>query len=139
MMRFMAMAVAAAGGLVVLGAGQLAHGQVNPFFSRTPIVFEPQIEVVNSGAILDAAAVVSNDRKYVTITARPSNTRLLALQQFVFMTDNPPGGPGGLVGQTPIQQGNNNALIVNPSPQAIQENAGGNLLEKQGMVKLKLK
>jgi hypothetical protein len=42
--------------------------------------------VVNSGEVLDAQAVVSNDRKYVTLNMRASSSRLLALRQFDFAT-----------------------------------------------------
>jgi len=54
-----------------------------PFFGDGGVgLFDPTVEVVNSGAILDAQAVVSNDLKYVAITMRPTNTALLALQTF---------------------------------------------------------
>jgi hypothetical protein len=57
-----------------------------PFFSGAGTAFEPEISVVNSGEVLDAQAVVSNDRKYVTLNMRASSSRLLALRQFGFAT-----------------------------------------------------
>jgi hypothetical protein len=66
----------------VLGLCSAASAQ--SVFGGGVTAFDPEIKVLNSGAILDAQAVVSSDKKYVTITARPSNTQLLALRQFSF-------------------------------------------------------
>ena len=63
--------------------------------------FDPEIRVLNSGAILDAQVVVSADKKYVTITARPSNTQLLALRTFSF--NQAPQGLG-FVGSAALRQ-----------------------------------
>jgi hypothetical protein len=66
---------------------RLASAQrVVPFFSPAGTGFDPEISVVNSGQVLDAQAVVSNDMKYVTINARPSSSQLLALRDFSFQT-----------------------------------------------------
>jgi hypothetical protein len=63
--------------------GTAASAQTTPPFFGGPVTgFDIQVGVIESGALLDAQAVVSSDRKYVTINARPSNTGLLALQQF---------------------------------------------------------
>ena len=69
-----------------------------PFFSGAGTAFEPEISVVNSGEVLDAQAVVSNDRKYVTLNMRASSSHLLALRQFGFATsgnNRPLGFVGG--------------------------------------------
>src|SRR4051794_15487612 len=63
--------------------------------------FDPEIGIVESGAILDTTATVSADRKYVTLTMRPQLSQLLALREFIFQTSAPgnPNNPaGGLVG-----------------------------------------
>ena len=65
-----------------------------PFFGGGGI-FDPEIDVVESGMLLDAQAVVSADRKYVTMTMRPQSTQLLSIQNFAFQTG---GGPGGALG-----------------------------------------
>lgn len=70
----------AAGGLVSVSA----NAQRIPFFDAAGTGFDPEISVVNSGELLDAQAVVSNDLKYVTINARASSSRLLALREFAF-------------------------------------------------------
>ena len=77
-------------------AAPAAHAQRVPFFNADPTGFDPEISVVNSGELLDAQAVVSSDLKYVTINARPSSSRLLALREFTFQ--NAGGAPLGFVG-----------------------------------------
>ena len=53
-----------------------------PFFGGPVTAFDVEVSVINSGELLDAQAVVSNDRRYMTITARADNATLLALKQF---------------------------------------------------------
>ena len=77
-------------------AASTAHAQRVPFFFPAGTGFDPEISVVNSGEVLDAQAVVSNDLKYVTINARPSSSRLLALREFTFQSAG--GAPLGFVG-----------------------------------------
>jgi hypothetical protein len=60
------------------------------------VAFDPEIEVVNSGALLDAQVVVSHDRKYVTINAHQvSLSRLQSLTVFPFQSFGTAGGGGG--------------------------------------------
>jgi hypothetical protein len=66
---------------LALALGAAAQSNV-PFYYGGVAAFEPEIRVVNSGVIVDAQAVVSQDRKYVTINAQMTNTRLLALQSY---------------------------------------------------------
>jgi hypothetical protein len=76
-----------------------------PFFNGASTAFEPEISVVNSGEVLDAQAVVSNDRKYVTLNMRASSSQLLALRQFQFATGGntrPLGFVGGAGGIGPV-------------------------------------
>lgn len=68
-----------------------------PFFGGAAI-FDPEIDVVESGMILDAQATVSADRKYVTITSRVQNAQLLAIREFAFQVG---AGGGGQVGGPP--------------------------------------
>jgi hypothetical protein len=67
-----------------------------PFFNGNAGIFDPEISVVSSGVVFDTQAVVSADRKYVTLTGRVSQAQLLSLQEFRFQTG--PGVPGGQVG-----------------------------------------
>ena len=73
----------------------LASAQRTPFFGPSGTTFDPEIGVVNSGELLDAQVAVSDDLKYVTINARPSSSRLLALRDFTFVGS---GIRRGLVG-----------------------------------------
>lgn len=73
-----------------------ALAQRLPFFSPAGTGFDPEISVVNSGEVLDAQAVVSQDLKYVTINTRAASSKLLALREFAFQ--NAAGTRLGFVG-----------------------------------------
>src|SRR5215203_2439387 len=89
-------AIAVVGVVTLLSAtSRRAEAQV-PFFNGAAGIFDPEISVVQSGVILDAQAVVSADRKYVTLTTRFQSAQLLNLQEFAFQTGG--GRPGGIVG-----------------------------------------
>ena len=116
-------------GLLAVLAISAGQARAQGVFTGGSTVFDPQISVVNAGAILDAKPVVSHDMRYVTITARPSVSQLIALRQF------PIGLPSnlGFVGSTAIQ---NQAMkdrgatvtggvLPTPSP-----------LDKRGMTKI---
>src|SRR4051812_18139298 len=65
--------------------------------------FDPEIGIVESGALLDTTATVSADRKYVTLTMRPQLSTLIALREFTFQNGVNPmnlNNPG-LVGLPP--------------------------------------
>jgi hypothetical protein len=86
----------AAGALLICLTPDLAAAQGGPpFFGGGVVGFDPEISVVNTGALLDAQVVVSDDRRYVTINARPSLSRLNALQVFQTQASRLQGGGGG--------------------------------------------
>ena len=91
--RWALIAAAAGLGMLLLSA-PAASAQVPPFFNGGGGIFDPEIDVIESGMLLDAQAVVSADRKYVTLTMRPQNTQLLSLQEFAFQVGGA-GVPGG--------------------------------------------
>ena len=72
--------------------------------AQVPIVgggvtaFDPEISVVNSGAVLDAQAVVSHDRRYVNINMRPSNSNVIAVRDFPVQGVAAATGFGGFAG-----------------------------------------
>jgi hypothetical protein len=72
-------------GLLFLGAIP-AFGQAPPFFGGGGTAFDPEVSTVFSGALMDAQAVVSNDRKYVTLNMRATNSRLRTLVTFPVVT-----------------------------------------------------
>lgn len=47
---------------------------------------QPLISTIETGAVLDAQTTVSSDKRYVTLTLRPSVGRLLGIQTFAFTT-----------------------------------------------------
>ena len=98
-------------GILLSAASTTATAQAPPFFGGGGI-FDPEIDVVSSGVILDAQAVVSADRKYVTMTMRPSSTELLAIREFAFQVGG--GGGGGFVGGA--GQGTGGGAAANPAP-----------------------
>jgi hypothetical protein len=99
-MRFATLIAVA--GLVVLISSSISRAQTPGFNGGGAFAFDPEISVVNSGALLDAQVVVSADRKYVTINMRPSLSRLNALTVFeaqrVGTSPNGGGGGGGGAG-----------------------------------------
>jgi hypothetical protein len=99
-------------------------------------IFEPEIGVVNSGAVLDAQATVSADRKYVTMTMRPSVSQLLALRTFQFQGfGNVPGGTVG--GVNPVVAGVVDVMPQRPNaPMRVEAGNGGAILLKRGITPL---
>jgi hypothetical protein len=86
---------------------------------------------VNSGEVLDAQAVVSNDRKYVTLNMRASSSQLLALRQFQFATVGN-GRPLGFVGGAGSAAGNAavNAQTSGGESQNVLDRPGMNLVAR---------
>ncbi len=86
-------------GLIVFAAGlgvaSTARAQA-PFFAASGTSFTPEIGVVSSGVINDVQAVVSSDRKHVTLTMRPQQSALLSIENFTFQNG---GSVLGFVGQ----------------------------------------
>jgi hypothetical protein len=105
-------------------------------------IFEPEISVVNSGAVLDAQATVSADRKYVTMTMRPSVSQLLALRTFQFQGFGGAGGgttlPGGTVGGVnPVIAGAADVIPQRPNaPMRLGAGKGGAILLRRGITPL---
>ena len=102
-MKRTAIIVPAALFLLTCLATRPAAAQV-PFFGAGAGIFDPEIGVVQSGVLNDVQAVVSADRKYVTLTMRPNQAQLLSLNEFVFQAGN--GAPQGLVGGAGAAAGN---------------------------------
>ena len=139
-------------GLSIGGLSAMATAQV-PFINRGGVTaFDPEIDVVNSGVINDVQAVVSADRKYVTLNMRPSNSTLVEIHTIQF------GGPGtGLVGGAragdqpadlpantvrPATVNSRKQPVIRTSPQDIHEtfsppsSPADNPLNRPGMTRL---
>ena len=116
-----------------------------PVFARAQFVnggaalFEPEIGVVQSGALLDAQATVTPDRKYVTMNMRVSNAELLSLTVFEFQR---PGGfvvpPGFVGGVNPVVTGRQGAVIPERpnAPMRVAAGNGGAILLRRGITPL---
>ena len=144
---------------MLLGAANVASAQRVPFFVGGPTAFQPEISVVQSGALNDVQAVVSADRRYVTLNMRATNSALLALRDYTFQngpngrnagsgppvpaaavgfvglgrTEDAPG-PITRAGGTPAASAASGA--VETSPSAIRRAAKASLLERPGMIRL---
>ncbi|MGH7179264.1 MAG: hypothetical protein ACREJC_17940, partial [Tepidisphaeraceae bacterium] len=107
----------------------------------------PEVSVVQSGALLDAQVVVSDDRRYVTINTRADHTKLLALEPFPIIVESlgfvggaggggatggggGMGGAGGARSYSPVQTSPSEILKIDPT-------AANSVLRKQGMFLIK--
>lgn len=131
-----------------------ARAQLIPVVGGGATAFDPEIGVVNSGQVFDASAVVSQDRRYVTITAMPSSSNVIALRPFPvtavsgangFVGGADPGGrpaaptpgqnatggsPGNTPDETPVI-----SININPTP---AQRTDPLLLNRTGMIRLSL-
>ena len=141
--RLMGLGVA---GLLALSAAGTARGQVvaQPVFSNNAL-FQPEIDVVNSGVVTDIQATVSADRKYVTLNMRAQNSQLVNLFVFNFQSAGNGGGgttvqlPSGFVGGVnPVVSGVTGGLVPNRpnAPMRVAPGNGGVILLKRGITPL---
>ena len=103
----------------VLVATQRAYvSNLDAIVGNNSSAFEPTVDVVSSGVVLDVQATVSADRKYVTLTLRPQLAQLLNLFTFNFQsaTAGVQAGTGGVGGGI-----NNSIVAFNPASGFIQE------------------
>lgn len=121
-------------------AATSARGQAVPFFFPGATAFTPEVSIVNTGIVHDVQAVVSADRKYVTLNMRPANSSLLALREFQFQQ---PQAALGFVGDprpaVPVAADANDAASAVPtSPSAILNatRASASLLQRTGMIRV---
>ena len=77
----------------VLVATQRAYvSDLNPVVANNAVGFDPTIDVIESGVLLDVQATVSSDRKYVTLTLRPQLARILNIFTFTFASSQVTSG-----------------------------------------------
>jgi hypothetical protein len=117
-----------------------------PLFARAQFIggqaalFEPEIDVVSSGVLLDVQGTVSADRKYVTLNMRPSQSQLLNLFTFEFQRGTgvvqvPAGFVGGV---NPVIAGPQGAVIPDRpnAPMRLIPGNGGAILLTRGITPL---
>jgi hypothetical protein len=101
-------------GFIGASPAQVAPAVSPPFFGGPVTAFDIEVSIIDSGRLLDAQAVVSNDQRYVTINARADNSGLLALQQFRTQTATV-GGAGFVGGVDPSGKLEKTALEFSPA------------------------
>lgn len=85
---------------VVVATQRSYVSDLNPTVANGAVAYDPDIDIVSSGVILNVQATVSADRKYVTLTLEPQLARLIRIFEFAFATSeaNLGGGDGGTGG-----------------------------------------
>jgi hypothetical protein len=143
------------GVLVVALLARPSAGQLTPVVGRGATAFDPEISVVNSGVLADAQAVVSHDRRYVTITMGASQSNLIALRPFPvqavagngFVGNANPGGnaprDGGRPGAARAEPTGGDdagaypagafAVRLDPTPAELSD---PQILDRRGMIRL---
>ncbi|MCS7033865.1 MAG: hypothetical protein NZ561_07700 [Phycisphaerae bacterium] len=121
----------------------LSWGQVPPIVGGGATAFDPEISVLHSGAVFDAQAVVSPDRRYVTINATPQQAGVIAFRDFRVQQVASAGAFRGFVGGGDPLNGLASVantpssvtwITLNPSEQDLQD---VRLLERPGMIRLR--
>ena len=75
---------------ITVATSQTFISDLTPITSDGAVAFDPEVDVVSAGVVLDLDGVVSADRRYVTLTVRT------ALSQYEFAADRVfEGGAGG--------------------------------------------
>lgn len=62
---------------------------LTPVVAENVAAYDPTISAIYSGSVLDVQATVSSDRKFVTMTLRPSTANVVAYQTFLVQTAGP--------------------------------------------------
>ena len=86
---------------VVVATETAYVSDLTPIVGTNSVAFDPTVGLLQSGVLLDVVATVSSDRKYVTLTLRPTLSRLRALVNFPVSALS--AGGGGDNGGVPIQ------------------------------------
>ena len=116
----------------LLFALSAAHARAQTFFTPGATAFSPEISVVSTGIVTDVQATVSHDRKYVTLTMRPQDSNLIALQTFPVNGPPPLGFVGGVSFNAPV-----GALGAINAPFALGPGRGPALLAQRGMTPIR--
>ena len=125
--RFFPVALA----LALLPAPRAVAQTPPPFIGGPVTAFDVEVSIINSGELLDAQAVVSNDRRYVTINARADNSTLLALKQFQIAAAV--AGTGFVGGVNPTGQATVPAARNLPSEVDRSDRAAVSILNRHGV------
>jgi len=103
--------------LTILLPNALSRGQAT---GGGVVAYDPEISSVQAGAIVDAQAVVSYDRKYVTINFQGQDSRPIALYEFPVIFNASSGFVGGAL---PTGQPPSDGAVALSSPAEIDRRA----------------
>lgn len=124
-----------------------AAAQLRPVVGNGATAFDPEVSIVNSGAVLDAQAVVSHDRRYVTINMAPSNSNVIAVRDFPVQGVAAQTGFSGFAGgATPggavaASTNDGNSAVVDPAPVIVlnptdEQRADPTILNRIGIIRI---
>ncbi len=60
---------------------------LEPVVAENAVAFDPEIDIVSDGIVLDVEGTISADRRYVTLTVRPSLAQLTNLREFTIFSE----------------------------------------------------
>jgi hypothetical protein len=101
------------------------------FFNRGVGLFEPIIDVVNSGSQLIVQPTVSPDRKYVTVSGRFEVAQVVRIETFPFFSTDGFNGIVGNARSAPALAGD-----VAPGPVPVRPAPPQGVLDQPGMTRL---
>jgi type II secretory pathway component GspD/PulD (secretin) len=99
-------------GYVVVSTQTAYVSDLEPIVGTRSVGFDPTISIIESGILLDVQGTVSADRKYVTLTLRPTLSRLAALTTFTVQSAAQVTGDDD--DDTPVQSGIATATVQQP-------------------------
>ena len=99
-------------GYVVVSTQTAYVSDLEPIVGTRAVGFDPTISIIESGILLDVQGTVSADRKYVTLTLRPTLSRLAALTTFTVQSAAQVTGDDD--DDTPVQSGIATATVQQP-------------------------
>ncbi len=100
------------GAIATMWPSRSAYSQATPFFGSGQTTSQAQISTVTDGSNLTISrAVVSHDRKYVTLDISPQMDNFLGFNTFSFQTAGM-----GFVGSSTAIQGMNRAIAQSRAP-----------------------
>jgi type II secretory pathway component GspD/PulD (secretin) len=103
---------------VLVSTEQAYVSDLTPVVANNVVGYQATIGQVDSGVLLDVAATVSADRKYVTLTLRPQLSTLLALVPFsITEPASAVAGATGNAGTGNVSVGSNNVTATIQEPE----------------------
>lgn len=97
---------------ITVATSQTFVSDLTPITSDGSVAFDPEIEVVSAGVVLDLDGVVSADRRYVTLTVRTALSQYEFAAERVFSGAVGGGGGVGGGGEAGIAEGSIQVPVV---------------------------